>query len=108
MYRDLAIFLLKLLLSAHSLQMLLADARLTPYTSPLCQLQVFSYIPTMVPLKSFVIRGVDKGFLGYQPRFADKNTSLKPKLPIKRAVLEFQRRLALMVYWKFAEKLNSY
>ena len=47
-----------------------------------------------------------KVFGGVNPKLPTKKTSLKPHLPMKKAFLAFQRRLAPTVYCKFADKLN--
>ena len=67
------------------------------------------------PLSSIFAKGERKGrqgrrkgkfLVGANPNLATKIASLKPNLPIKNAFLAFQRRLVLMVYCKFPDKLN--
>ena len=47
-------------------------------------------------------------FGGANPNLPTKNASLKPKLLIEKVFFTFQRRLVLMMYCIFAEKLDIY
>ena len=83
-------------------------------TLALPQRQLTSIIQELYPFYSKTTQlcgppwGIAKGnFLrGSNPNLPTKKTSLKPNLPIKKALLAIQSRPALFVYCKYADKLN--